>query len=37
MCSNGVGGYLKRVKGNEFAGRRVREAVEMGEREAILV
>ena len=26
---------LKRVKGNEFAGRRVKEAVKMEEREAV--
>jgi hypothetical protein len=32
-----VGGYLKRVKGNEFAGRPVREAVEIEEQEAVSV
>jgi hypothetical protein len=32
MVSSGI---LKRVKGNGFAGRRVREAVEMEEREAV--
>jgi len=30
-------GILKRVKGDGFAGRRVREAVEMEEREVVSV
>ena len=30
-----VGVCLKRVKGNEYAGRRVKEAVKMEEREAV--
>jgi len=33
---NGVGGCLKRVKGNEYAGRRVKEVVKMEEWEAVL-
>jgi hypothetical protein len=37
MCSNSAGGRLKRVKGNGFAGRRVKEVVEMEEREAVSV